>query len=194
MANNVRDAHGTEYSSGERHSQKIRGAGEVLHGIGDNLRGRLMSAVDSSSQPSGTHPEVEKGRHEVERGMAKLTGDPGTGRGPASSSSTTLSTDMPTTAVPKPFANALGPTGAMMAGVNAGPTAAVAEAPYQPEYSAGDAGPEDIPPLQQGSNDRDFHPGGAGHGQQLPSTRQQGATPGPAPDHNTLSRDPQLLG
>ncbi|KAI0777483.1 hypothetical protein BD413DRAFT_180339 [Trametes elegans] len=187
MANN--DNGDTATGGGNRH-QKLRGAAEVAHGIGENLRGRFMSTVDSSTNTGGTHPEVEKGRREVERGMAKLTGGPGvtgTVHGYDSGSTNPTGGDPPT--APEPPAqegNVLGPTSGINAGLNAGPTTAVAEAPFQPQYAPSGAGPEGVASIGQGKNDRDFHPGSAGQ-------QAQGGSPGSAPDHSSLPGDPQRL-
>lgn len=43
-----------------------------ISGLGDSLRGRFMDFVDSSQGVE--HPETQKGREEVERGMARLKG------------------------------------------------------------------------------------------------------------------------
>ncbi|KAI0329359.1 hypothetical protein GY45DRAFT_1435507 [Cubamyces sp. BRFM 1775] len=193
---------------GGRNSQKLKGAAEVIHGLGDNLRGRLMSTVDSR----GAHPEIEKGRREVEQGMAKLTGGPGVDN--AMHGSATRSADVPPTtggnsattaarAGSAPIAqqgNTLGPSSAIMAGFNAGPTTAMAEAPYQQQYptagtagTAGSGGGVSAIQPEQASTDRYFYPRAGQAGPGAP-TSQQGATPGPAPDHNTLAGDPQRLG
>ncbi|OSC98913.1 hypothetical protein PYCCODRAFT_1427566 [Trametes coccinea BRFM310] len=195
MTSDNRNSSDTEYPSSGSRKQKIRGAAEVIHGVGDNLRGRLMSAVDSSTKTGGTRPEVERGRQEVEQGMAKITGGPGAAH-PSSSDHATSGTrgsSAPSAAVAQE-GNALGPTSAVDAGFNASPTTAVAEAPYQSQYSSGGAGSEGTPSFTQGSNDRDFHSGGAGQSQQPPSMPQQGMSPGPAPDRSTLPGDPQRLG
>jgi len=55
-------------------SSKIRGAAEVLHGIGDNLRGRFMDGVDRT--PSSHSDLAQKGRLEVEQGFARIRGNP----------------------------------------------------------------------------------------------------------------------
>ncbi|KAI0635473.1 hypothetical protein C8Q77DRAFT_709100 [Trametes polyzona] len=188
-----RDASASGGTNGSHH-QKLRGAAEVIHGIGDNLRGRAMSAVDSKTNAqSGTHPEVEKGRREVEEGMAKLTGGPGVNDAPPQHGVHHAATDGRTTSASTPLAqqgNTLGPASGITAGFNAGQETALAEAPYQPQHAPSGAGPEGAPSVQQGSNDRDFHPGSAGE-----SAPQQGTTPGPAPDRSMLSKgDPQRLG
>ncbi|KAI0354149.1 hypothetical protein OH77DRAFT_1426580 [Trametes cingulata] len=183
--------------SGGQH-RKIRGAAEVVEGIGHTLSGRIMSAVDSGKKAGGTHPEVQKGQKEIEHGMARLTGGPGVNgtahAAPTSSSTNSTVSDTPTASAPlAQEGNALGPTSAMTAGINAGPETAVAEGPYQPQFAASGAGPDSAPPFQQGSNDRDFPAGAADEPHEPPIVPQQGATPGPAPDRNTLSRDPQRL-
>ncbi|KAI9060411.1 hypothetical protein FKP32DRAFT_1054578 [Trametes sanguinea] len=195
MSSDNRNTNDTDYPSSGSRKQKIRGAAEVIHGVGDNLRGRLMGAVDSSTKTGGTRPEVEKGRQEVEQGMAKLTGGPGVSQSSSPDRATSGTTGSSTaSAAVAQEGNALGPTSAMNAGFNAGPTTAVAEAPYQSQYSSGGAGPEGTSSFTQGSNDRDFHPGGHGQSQQPPSMPQEGMSPGPAPDRSTLSGDPQRLG
>ncbi|KAI0367343.1 hypothetical protein BV20DRAFT_970772 [Pilatotrama ljubarskyi] len=159
-----------------------------------------MSAVIPSKKTGETSPEVQKGQKEIEHGMARLIGGPGvdgTARAQASPSSSTNATvsDMPTVSAPlAQEGNALGPVSGMLAGVNAGPETAVVEGPYQPQYASSGAGPDSAPPLQQGSNDRDFQHGAAERPHEPTIVPQQGATPGPAPDRNTLSRDPQRLG
>jgi len=56
--------------------QKIKGAGEIVHGIGDNIRGRIMDTVDVGVQPGRQTGETQKGRLEVERGFARVKGQP----------------------------------------------------------------------------------------------------------------------
>ncbi|CDO70203.1 hypothetical protein BN946_scf184942.g3 [Trametes cinnabarina] len=169
--------------SGASRKQKLQGAVEVVHGMGDNLRGRLMSAVDPSKKTGGPRPEVEKGQREVEQGMAKLTGGPGACHPQSAEGDQPQSANHPSSTAPSQEGNSSEPTSTTHAGFNAAPTAAVA---HQSRYSA-----TSTAPLQQGSNDRDFHPGGTGHSQ---PASQQGTTPGPAPDRSTLSGDPQRLG
>ena len=105
-----------------------------------------MDALDTSTNSGPKHPETEKGRIEVEQGMAKLTGGPGVEGGAphsVSSSQPMRTSDAPHSTSSQPQlaqdGNTLGPTSAMMAGFgNAGPETAVAEAPYQQQqYSAG---------------------------------------------------------
>ncbi|KAI0692920.1 hypothetical protein C8T65DRAFT_761399 [Cerioporus squamosus] len=203
MANPARD---TNYEStpggntgGTTSNRKLKGATEVIHGIGENIRGRFMDAVDSSTKTGGGHPETYQGRREVEEGMAKLTGGPGVGGGaPRSDTHPTHGAGgAPHSASDRDGGygrgqlgqegNALGPTSAMTTGFgNAGPEVAVAEAPYQQQYSAGGAGaPGAGGAVREQGNDRDF---GYAHAQrnEMPSAGQQGSTSGPAPDRYSL--------
>ncbi|KAH9846885.1 hypothetical protein C2E23DRAFT_850815 [Lenzites betulinus] len=171
--------------------RKLKGTAEVVHGIGENIRGRVMNVLDSGSGAGGGHLEAEQGSREVERGMAKLTGGPGIdgvahrGTGTGGGTSTTSA----------PLAhegnlNGAPPASTGTAGFNAGPAA---EAGFQPQNASSGAGP----PLQGGSNDRDFYPGDSTDMPHQPSTIPQecaAATTGPAPDRSTLAGSPQRLG
>ncbi|KAH9896436.1 hypothetical protein C8Q73DRAFT_834579 [Cubamyces lactineus] len=182
-----------------RHKQKLRGAAQVVHGLGDTLSGRLVGTIDSQV----ARPEIEKGRREIEHGLAKLTGGPGVDN--AVHGCATRSSNVPsatggnssTAAAPtgsEPVAqqgSALGPTSAIMAGFNAGPTLVAAAAPHQQQSSAaGTTGAAAVQP-EQASTNRDFRPHSSSSSAPM---AQQGATPGPAPDHSTLTGDPQSLG
>ncbi|TFK79923.1 hypothetical protein K466DRAFT_667906 [Polyporus arcularius HHB13444] len=209
--------------------QKLKGATEVIHGefsrvstlgetssrsegltpkssparIGENIRGRFMDTLDSSTKTGGGHPETHQGRREVEGGLAKLTGGPGVGGG-APRSETHPTHAQSNSASDRDGdhgrgqlaqeGNALGPTSAMTTGFgNGGPEAAVAEAPYQQQYSAGGA-PGSGTVREQG-NDRDFGYA-AEHSQrnEPPTAGKQGSTPGPAPDRYSLGgRGPTQL-
>jgi len=67
-----------EYSNFERH----RGVFETAHGIGENIRGRTLEAIDNmtSSGPPENNSRyssiADHGRMEVERGMARIYGYP----------------------------------------------------------------------------------------------------------------------
>ncbi|KAI0746212.1 hypothetical protein C8Q80DRAFT_759904 [Daedaleopsis nitida] len=177
-----------------------------------------MDAVDSTTSSGPTHPETHHGRHEVERGMAKLTGGAGaTGppprhpdRVPRSASGAGATTADPTTSsagagtsdgspsvARGQEGNVLGPSSAMTAGfTNAGPESAVAEAPYQQQYSAGGAGVPGATVGGEMSNERDF---GYGAGATSASNGSQGGSgagsAGPAPDRYAFGGDgPRHLG
>ncbi|KAI0653847.1 hypothetical protein C8Q70DRAFT_586103 [Cubamyces menziesii] len=182
--------------SGGRHKQKLRGAAEVIHGLGDNFCGRLVGTIN----PQGARSKIEKGQREIEHGLAKITGGPGvdnTVHGCATRSSnissTTSGNSTTTAAATEPVAqqgSALEPISGIMAGFNAGPTLAMVEAPHQQQYSAASTtsaafgrGDPAIQPAQNSTN-RDFRP----------HASSGALTPGPAPDHSTLTGDPQLLG
>ena len=124
-----------------------------------------MDALDTSTNTGPKHPETEKGRIEVEQGMAKLTGGPGVEGGAPHSVSPSRpmrSGDAPHSPSSQPqlaqegTRNTQGPTSAMMARFgNAGPETAVAEAPYQhQQYSAG--GTSALENENENENDRDF--------------------------------------
>ncbi|KAI0666512.1 hypothetical protein C8Q78DRAFT_1059952 [Trametes maxima] len=176
-------------AAGDSRNQKLRGAVQVVHGVGENLRGRFMDAVDSSTNTQagpgdGPRPEVERGRREVEQGMAKLTGGPGVTDAPPRAPQNTSA----------PLAheeNGLGPTtqSGITAGLNAGPETAVAQGPGQTQYNPSGAGLVGASAFQQGPTNRDFQPGAA-----VDQPQGAGGTPGPAPDRNTLSSGPQRLG
>ncbi|KAI0643966.1 hypothetical protein C8Q79DRAFT_121798 [Trametes meyenii] len=178
---------------GDNRNQKLRGAVEVIHGVGENLRGRFMDAVDSSTKTragpgGGPRPEVEQGRLEVEQGMAKLTGGPGVTNAPPTSRTNPI--PRATQAPSAPLAhegNGLGPASS----VNADPEAAVAQGPYQPQYAPSGAGSDGTAAFQQGSTNRDFRPSPA---VTFDQPQGAGSTPGPAPGRNTLSSGPQRLG
>jgi len=61
---------------------KIKGTVETIHGVGENIRGRTLGAIDDLTH-SGTSESksryvsmAERGRMEVEMGMARIHGDP----------------------------------------------------------------------------------------------------------------------
>ncbi|TBU22788.1 hypothetical protein BD311DRAFT_782124 [Dichomitus squalens] len=180
-------------------TQKLKGATELVHGLGESIRGRFMEAVDGS-QGSRHAPISQQGRQEVERGMAKLTGGPGaasvtssTGtRNPnpaGDSDGVSTNTESSSGFGARQRANggnALGPSSGLTTGFgNAGPEAAVAQAPYGGQESAMG---------QQGSTNRDFGYE-EGHTRRDPAVMgQQGNSPGPAPDRYTLSGEPKRLG
>ena len=123
-----------------------------------------MDALDTSTNTGPKHPETEKGRIEVEQGMAKLTGGPGVEGGaphsvspsqPMRAGDAPHSTSSQPQLAPEGTRNTLGPTSAMTAGFgNAGPETAVAEAPYQQQYSAGGSGTTTLE--NENENGRDF--------------------------------------
>ncbi|EIW56233.1 uncharacterized protein TRAVEDRAFT_22542 [Trametes versicolor FP-101664 SS1] len=170
-ANNAGDPSTNNSSSGNSH-RKLKGAAEVVHGIGENIRGRLMDVVDSSTNSEAAHPEVEEGGHEIEHGMARLTGGPGVEnpRRTRVSDETSTKSSVPSLAQE---GNVLGPASGVPTGLKAGP-----------QYSSPGAADDSAAPVQGGRNDRDFHPGSA-------DRAQEGG--GPAPDRNALSRSPQRL-
>ncbi|KAL1938699.1 hypothetical protein VTO73DRAFT_11302 [Trametes versicolor] len=155
----------TNNNGGSSH-RKLKGAAEVVHGIGENIRGRLMDVVDSSTNSEAAHPEVEEGGHEIEHGMARLTGGPG-----VENPCRTRVSDEMSTRKPPPSLAQQGSASGVPAGLNAGP-----------QYSSPGAADDSAAPVQGGRNDRDFHPGSA-------DRAQEGG--GPAPDRNALSRSPQ---
>jgi len=61
---------------------RIRGVFETAHGIGDNIRGRTLGAIDhltcTGSPDSKSHHSsiADRGRMETERGMARIYGYP----------------------------------------------------------------------------------------------------------------------
>ncbi|RDX49495.1 hypothetical protein OH76DRAFT_1438864 [Lentinus brumalis] len=180
--------------------QKLKGATEVIHGIGENIRGRFMDTLDSSTKTGGGHPETHQGRREVEGGMAKLTGGPGVGGGAPRSEThpTHAASDAPHTQSNSASdrdgdhgrgqlaqeGNALGPTSAMTTGFgNGGPEAA---APYQQQYPAGGTGAPGGGVVREQGNDRDFGYAHAQRNEPPMVPGPQGSTPGPAPDRYSL--------
>ena len=175
-------------------------------GIGENLRGRFMDAVDSTVHGSSSHPERHQGTLEVERGMAKLTGGPGANtaaqpQSRAPTSGTTASSGAspgapPMATAPQPHpsypseqavsgpADAHGPTSAMDAGFgNAGPEAAVASVQRREESSGGVSSVEQH--AKRMPNDRNF--GSA-------NETQDGGMTGPVADRYAYSGSPNRLG
>ncbi|TBU36889.1 hypothetical protein BD309DRAFT_975038 [Dichomitus squalens] len=162
-------------------TQKLKGATELVHGLGESIRGRFMEAVDGS-QGSRHAPISQQGRQEVERGMAKLTGGPG-------AASVTSSTG---TRNPNPAGDSDGVS------TNTEPSSGFGA--RQRERGATPLGPrapyggQESAMGQQGSTNRDF---GYEEGQTRrdPAVMgQQGNSPGPAPDRYTLSGEPKRLG
>ncbi|RPD56484.1 hypothetical protein L226DRAFT_610016 [Lentinus tigrinus ALCF2SS1-7] len=182
---------------GSASNRKLKGATEVIHGLGENIRGRFMDTLDSSTKTGHGHPETQQGRTEVEQGMAKLTGGPGVlGGAPRSDTHPMRPGDAPYSQPNRASdastygsgqlaqeGNTLGPTSAMTAGFgNAGPEMAVAEAPYQ--QSAGGTGAPGARAVGENQNDRDF--GHAKRNEPAATAGQRGNTLGPAPDRYAL--------
>ncbi len=171
-------------------------------GIGDNIRGRFMDTVDSTTHTGNAHPETLRGRLEVEQGMAKMTGGrraatasaraPTSGAGGAPAPSAYLPSQYQSqgqvsgnaSAPPAQEGDVLGPTSGIAArSGNA--------APCQEQYSAGGASAAGSGTGKQGSNGRDF--GYDQNGEQPTVVRQQGGMPGPAPDRHALGGEPRQL-
>ncbi|KAJ7576123.1 hypothetical protein C8J56DRAFT_973146 [Mycena floridula] len=57
-------------------TSKIKGAFEVIHGVGDNIRGTALGAVDTVTKSGETKNDrvAEKGRLETQDGLQKLKG------------------------------------------------------------------------------------------------------------------------
>ncbi|KAI0748950.1 hypothetical protein C8Q74DRAFT_381883 [Fomes fomentarius] len=191
--------------------QKLEGAKDVVHGIGENIRGRFMDTVDSTTNTGNAHPETLRGRLEVEQGMAKMTGGrhaatasaraptSGAGGAPASSSAYPPSqyqsqgqVSGDADAPPAQEGDVLGPRSGMTAGSgNAGPESSIAYAPYQKQYYAGGASAAGSGTGRQGSNGRDL---GYDQNREQPTVvRQQGGMLGPEPDRHALGSEPGHL-
>ncbi|KAK7692031.1 hypothetical protein QCA50_005436 [Cerrena zonata] len=52
--------------------QKVRGAFETAHGLGESIRGGAMDFVDSATGTGDRHQETQKGAREVEEGISKI--------------------------------------------------------------------------------------------------------------------------
>ncbi|KAH9487428.1 hypothetical protein JR316_0001503 [Psilocybe cubensis] len=63
-------------TKGSDFGNKIRGAVEVVHGAGENLRGTMLGAVDTMVHrgPTTNDDIAQQGRLEMERGLAHLRG------------------------------------------------------------------------------------------------------------------------
>ncbi|ETW77971.1 hypothetical protein HETIRDRAFT_388036 [Heterobasidion irregulare TC 32-1] len=72
-------------STGTGIGAKIKGTVDVIHGIGESLRGRAMGAVDTAIGHDGQqHASIAtKGREEAEMGIARMKGQSGTTTGSA---------------------------------------------------------------------------------------------------------------
>ncbi|KAF8639377.1 hypothetical protein AX17_001533 [Amanita inopinata Kibby_2008] len=59
---------------------RIKGAAGVIHGAGEQFRGSILTAIDAAAgrQPSPAEEVVQRGRMEIEQGMADLRGRPRT--------------------------------------------------------------------------------------------------------------------
>ncbi|TCD61927.1 hypothetical protein EIP91_007695 [Steccherinum ochraceum] len=77
MTSNGLNNNSNRSTDGASTGQKLKGAVEVVHGIGENLRGRFMDTVDQSMQPSSTtdRSETHQGRMETEQGFARMRGE-----------------------------------------------------------------------------------------------------------------------
>jgi len=77
MSNNTNNP-STTTGSGSGIGDKVKGAFETVHGLGDSLRGQGMQALDSAfktPQKADEHATLaEKGRQEFESGLAKFRG------------------------------------------------------------------------------------------------------------------------
>ncbi|KAF5377003.1 hypothetical protein D9615_007324 [Tricholomella constricta] len=150
--------------AGKTHTgaEKIKGAIEVIHGAGENIRGTAMGALDTITRTESSADEeiARKGRLETEEGLAKWRGTGATstgvhGQAPGTHSGTAQA---PGTQAP------VGQAGTQQNVGTAGP--------------AGQRQDPSAPTAQQG-----IAPGEAGRGsgsQQVPSTGTQGTYPGTA--------------
>ncbi|KIM75298.1 hypothetical protein PILCRDRAFT_13712 [Piloderma croceum F 1598] len=69
------DNTGTTGGSKAGIGSKIRGAAEVVHGVGDNVRGTFLGAIDTATGRQSENDEIAaRGRMEVSQGMAKIRG------------------------------------------------------------------------------------------------------------------------
>ncbi|KAI0916526.1 hypothetical protein AcV5_002995 [Taiwanofungus camphoratus] len=171
---------GAPAAGGNTFGQKIKGAGEVIHGVGDNLRGKFLDAVDGGTTGGGGHAETERGRMETEQGMSRMTGStygPGTGAttGPGTGASTGLGTGTAT----GPGTGAMTGTGTGAVGADTGVAGEAGTAntkQYNPSGAAGAAG---ATPMNAGSS------GGTG------GTMMQGQYEGEYPSQGTTQREMQ---
>ncbi|TFY70793.1 hypothetical protein EVG20_g2201 [Dentipellis fragilis] len=79
---------GTEHPSqggggntGTTFGQKIKGAANVVHGVGESIRFNAMDALDSATGTSDRHDrdrveDHDRGRYEAERGVGQMSGHP----------------------------------------------------------------------------------------------------------------------
>ncbi|KAH8077760.1 hypothetical protein BXZ70DRAFT_1012896 [Cristinia sonorae] len=59
-------------NAGNSVGQKVKGAAETVHGIGESLRGGAMDFVDSATGSHRQHPETQRGAAETEQGIARM--------------------------------------------------------------------------------------------------------------------------
>ncbi|KAL4079827.1 hypothetical protein J3A83DRAFT_4368674 [Scleroderma citrinum] len=64
--------------SGRKLGNKLKGAAQVVHGIGESIRGTVLGAVDSIAHTPSSEAKYEatasKGKAEIEEGIAKVRG------------------------------------------------------------------------------------------------------------------------
>ncbi|OCH91739.1 hypothetical protein OBBRIDRAFT_791967 [Obba rivulosa] len=151
----------TGTTGGSSAGQKLRGATEVVHGIGENIRGRMMEVIDDVTGTNRGHAETQRGTMETEQGMSRMTGHTYSNATGAGAGDT-----MPANA-------AHGGTGGTMQ-----------QGPYQGNYTnQGDqstvptGGP--AAPAQGGRNNAELQSGYAGEPQAQAPPRDRSADPGP---------------
>lgn len=118
---------------------KIKGAIEIVHGAGDNLRGSALGAIDQMGRGGVTKNEEisRKGREEFERGMGRWKGHQ-TGAGVYGQAATQ------DTAVPYGAQGAPSPYGPQGAASQYGPQGATS--PYGPQDAASQYGHQGATP------------------------------------------------
>ncbi|KAG2024059.1 hypothetical protein CC2G_001654 [Coprinopsis cinerea AmutBmut pab1-1] len=64
----------TSNNAGRSFGTKIKGVFEVIHGLGENIRGTALAAIDSMSKSDSTKNDeiARQGRLELERGLTNL--------------------------------------------------------------------------------------------------------------------------
>ncbi|KAH8077758.1 hypothetical protein BXZ70DRAFT_1053335 [Cristinia sonorae] len=155
-----------------------RGAAQVVHGIGENLRGRILDAADNSMStgPKSVCSETYQGRAEVEQGFARMRGEHVPGVGTQTNVGTRIGD------IHQHNDTGTAPGGMPMdAGLGTGVTGAMPAQPFPPEgIPTQSTVPPDAPygAERYGGNNRDFQPGFAG-----PRGGSPGG-PGPAPDQS----------
>ncbi|KAL4251188.1 hypothetical protein ABKN59_004952 [Abortiporus biennis] len=181
--------------------QKIKGAAEVVHGLGESVRGQFMDIVDhGTSTNKQPHPETLNGRMEVERGMARLRGiqpqDDVSGYGGQQNPNSGVSAS---TTDPKGDVNSID-SGGQMQGYNSQPTASgppgsmpltsglgagTGGAKLPPQYGSQSTSGNDMNMASgqyDGSNNREFQSGYGGPRNSNARRFGTGPGPGPGPD------------
>ncbi|KAI0954223.1 hypothetical protein AcV7_007516 [Taiwanofungus camphoratus] len=183
-------------AGGNTFGQKIKGAGEVIHGVGDNLRGRFLDAVDDGTKTGGGHAETERGRMETEKGMSRMTGStygpgtgattgPGTGAmtgsgtGATTGQGTGTETGPGTGATTSPGTGAMTGTGTGAVGADTGVAGGAGTADTKQYNPSGAAGAAGATPVNADSS------GGTG------GTMTQGQYEGEYPSQGTTQREMQ---